>query len=58
MSILQDDKCTDKTRKTTEIRMGREVPISKQASCCDSEKDAECADKKEKTREDMASSKV
>ena len=58
MTTSQDNKCTDKTKKTTEIRMGREVPVFKKASCCDSEKDAECADKKEKTRENLAGSKV
>jgi hypothetical protein len=58
MTTSQDGKCADKTGKTTEIRMGREVPIFKKASCCNSEKDAECADKTEKTRENLASSKV
>jgi hypothetical protein len=58
MKTLQDDKCSDKTRKTTEVRMGHEVPVIKKAGCCDSEKDAECSDKKEKKREDVASSLV
>jgi hypothetical protein len=57
MTTTQDDKCSNKTKKTGEVRMGREVS-SKQASCCDSEKDAECSDKKEKTRENQASSLV
>jgi hypothetical protein len=57
MTTLPDDKCSDKTKKTGVVRMGREVS-SKKASCCDSEKDAECADKKEKTRMNQASSLV
>ena len=47
MKTLQDDKCSDKTQKTGEVRMGREVPIIKKASGCDSEKDTKCSDKKE-----------
>jgi len=57
MKTLQDDKCSDKTKKTGKVRMGREVS-SKKACCCDSEKDDECADKKERTRMDHASSLV
>ena len=29
MNKLPDDKCSDKNTKTTEVRMGREVPIIK-----------------------------
>jgi hypothetical protein len=57
MNKLQDDKCSDKTKKTGEVRMGREVS-SKKASGCDSEKDTKCSDKKEELREDRASSLV
>jgi hypothetical protein len=57
MTTLQNDKCPDKATKTGTVRMGREVS-SKKASCCDSEKDTECADKKEKTRKNEASSLV
>jgi len=57
MTTSQDDKCSNTTRKTGEVRMGREVS-SKKASCCDSEKDAECSDKKERARENQASSLV
>jgi hypothetical protein len=58
MKTLPDHKCSEKVKPGNEIRMGREVPIIKNASCCDSEKDAKCPDKKEKTREDRASSLV
>ncbi len=58
MNNLPEDKCSDKNAKTTEIRMGREVPIVKKATGCDSEKDAKCSDKKEQLREDRASSLV
>ena len=58
MKTLQDDNCSDKTKKTAEVRMGREVPIIKKASGCDSEKDTKCSDKKEELREDRASSLV
>jgi len=57
MNKLQDDKCSDKTKKTGEVRMGREVS-SKKASGCDSEKNTKCSDKKEELREDRASSLV
>jgi hypothetical protein len=57
MNKLHDDKCSDKTKKTGEVRMGREVS-SKNASGCDSEKDTQCPDKKEELREDRASSLV
>jgi hypothetical protein len=57
MKTLQDDKCPDKTRKPGKVRMGREVS-TKKASGCDSEKNAECADTKVKTREDVAGSLV
>jgi hypothetical protein len=58
MKTLQDDKCSDKTKKTTEVRMGREVPFIKKASGCDSEKDTKCSNKKEELRENRASSLV
>jgi hypothetical protein len=57
MNKLPDDKCSDKTKKTGEVRMGREVS-GKNASGCDSEKDTKCSDKKEEIREDRASSLV
>jgi hypothetical protein len=57
MTKFQDDKCSDKTKKTGEVRMGREVS-SKNVSSCDSGKDAKCSDKKEELREDRASSLV
>ena len=57
MKISKDDKCCDKT-KQTEVRMGREVPVTKKASSCDSEKDAKCSDKKGKTSEKLAGSRV
>jgi hypothetical protein len=57
MDKLQDDKCSDKTKKTGEVRMGREVS-SKNASGCDSEKDPKRPDKKEELREDRASALV
>jgi len=57
MKTSQNDKCSDKSKKTGEVRMGHEVS-SEKTSCCGSEKDDKCSDKKEKTREDMASSKV
>ncbi len=31
MKTLQEEKSSDKTKKPTEIRMGREVPIGKTA---------------------------
>jgi hypothetical protein len=58
MKTLQNDKRSDKTKTMTEVRMGREVPILKKASSCDSEKDTKCSDKKEELREDRASSLV
>jgi hypothetical protein len=58
MKTSQDDKCCDKTKPATEVRMGREVPAFKRASSCDSGKDAECTDKKEKKSENLASSLV
>jgi len=57
MKTLQNDKCSDTTKKTGEVRMGREVS-SKKASGCDSGKDAKCSDKKEELREDRASTLV
>jgi hypothetical protein len=58
MKTLQEDKSPDKTKKTGEVRMGREVS-SKRASDCDSGKNTECSDKKkEEAREDRASSLV
>lgn len=58
MKTLQDDKCSEKVKPGNEIRMGREVPIIKKASSCDSGKDAKCSDEKEKTRENRSSSLV
>jgi hypothetical protein len=58
MNKMPEDKSSNKTAKTTEIRMGREVPIVKKATSCDSDKDAKCSDKKEELREDRASSLV
>jgi hypothetical protein len=57
MNKLQDDKYQGKTRKTGEVRMGREVS-SKNASSCDSGKGAKCSDKKDEIREDRASSLI
>jgi hypothetical protein len=57
MKTLQDDKCSDKTKKTGEVRMGRAVS-SKKASDCGSGRDAKCSAKKEELREDRASSLV
>jgi hypothetical protein len=57
MKTLQDDKCSDKTKKTGEVRMGREVS-SKKSSSCDSGHDTKCSDKKEELREDRASALV
>ena len=57
MKTLQEDMRSDKTKKTGEVRMGREVS-SKKASGCDTEKDSKCSDKNEKLREDRASSLV
>ncbi len=58
MSKLHDHKSAEKGGKTTEVRMGREVPIIKKASGGDAAKDTECKDKKEQLREDQASSLV
>lgn len=60
MKTLQDDKGSDKTNQTTEVRMGREVPIVKKASSGDSEKTAKCAakDEQEKNSMNRASSRV
>jgi hypothetical protein len=57
MKTSQDSKCSDNTKKPVVIRMGREVP-SKTTSGCDSGADTKCSDKKEKARENMASSNV
>jgi hypothetical protein len=57
MNTSHDDKCCDKTKPATEVRMGREV-ASKKTSSCDSGKDAKCSDEKEKARENAASSLV
>jgi len=54
---IQDSKCSDNTKKPVVIRMGREVP-SKTTSGCDTGADTKCSDKKEKARENMASSNV
>jgi hypothetical protein len=53
MKALHTVKDSDKTKKPTEIRMGREVPIVPQPPAPLSEKD-----QKAKTREDQASSLV
>jgi hypothetical protein len=58
MKTSQDNKCSDKTKPVTEVRMGREVPVHKQASSCDSDKNAKCSDRKGKARENAASSLV
>ena len=58
MKTSPDDKCCDKTKPATEVRMGREVPAHKKASNCDSDKGAKCSDKKEEIRENRASSLV
>ena len=58
MNKSSDKKCSEKIKSGNEIRMGREVPIIKKASSCDSEKDAKCSDKKEEIREDRSSSLV
>jgi hypothetical protein len=54
MKTSTDDKCCDKTtNKTTEIRMGREVPIVKKEPTPLTDKE-----KKAKLAEDAASSLV
>jgi hypothetical protein len=58
MKTSQDNKCSDKTKPATEVRMGREVPAHEKASSCDSNKDAKCSDQKEKAAENAASSRV
>ena len=60
MNQSPDKKSTDQVKPGNEIRMGREVPIVKNASSCDSEKDAKCSNKKEKEliRENRSSSLV
>ena len=58
MKTLQDEKHSDKAKKTGAVRMGREVS-SKGTSGCDSETDSKCSDKKkEENREGQASSSV
>ena len=57
MKTSQDDKCSGTTKKTGEVRMGREV-VSKSVSGSDSGKGNTCSGKKDKTREDRASSLV
>lgn len=53
MKTLQDDKCSDKTQKTGEVRMGREVKTKdgrevkpKHSSCLGNEAATEAEDKK------------
>ncbi len=58
MNQSPDDKCSNQVKPGYEIRMGREIPIIKKASGCDSEKDTNCADKQADLREDRASSLV
>jgi len=60
MKTSKDDNCCDKTTPGTEVRMGREMPIFKKASSCDSEKETKRAakDKQEKIGMDKASSLV
>ena len=65
MTKLQDDKCSDKTKKTGEVRMGREVKTKdgrevkpKHSSCLGNEAATEAEDKKIEAREDRASSLV
>jgi hypothetical protein len=58
MKTSPDDKGSDKTEKTTEIRMGREVPIIKKASSGDPAKNAQSPDKKDEVRENRSSSLV
>jgi hypothetical protein len=58
MNTSHDDKCCDKTKPATEVRMGREVPTHEKTSSCDSKKDAKCSDQKEKAAEKAASSLV
>jgi hypothetical protein len=53
MKTLQNDKASDKTNKTTEIRMGREVPVVKKTPAPLTEKE-----QKAKLAEDAASSLV
>jgi hypothetical protein len=57
MKTLQDNKSSDKSKKTGAVRMGRDVSSIK-ASSCDSGKNAQCADKKEEIRENRASALV
>ena len=65
MTKLHDDKCSDKTMKTGEVRMGREVKTKdgrevkpKHSSCVGNEAATEAEDKKTEAREDRASSLV
>lgn len=65
MNKLQDDKCSDKTKTTGEVHMGREVKTKdgrevkpKHSSCLGNEAATEAEDKKIETREDRASSLV
>jgi len=57
MKTSHDDKCCDQTKPATEVRMGREVASIKLPSC-NSDKNAKCADQKEKDAENAASSGV
>ena len=65
MTKLHDDKCSDKTMKTGEVRMGREVKTKdgrevkpKHSSCVGNEAATKAEDKKTEAREDRASSLV
>lgn len=55
MKTVQDNtKTTGKSGSAPVIRMGREVPSQKAASC-DSGNDTKCVEKKEKARADRES---
>jgi hypothetical protein len=65
MNKLQDDKCSGQTKKTGEVRMGREVKTKdgrevkpKHSSCLGNEAATEVEDKKIEACEDRASSTV
>ena len=58
MTTSKNDKCCDQTKPATEVRMGREVPVLKKATHCDTGTDTKCVDKKDKTNEDLDSSLV
>jgi hypothetical protein len=65
MKATQNTTCSDKTEKTGEVRMGREVTTKdgrevkpKHSSCLGNEAATEAEDKKIEAREDRASSTV